>query len=321
MLSVEEFRMLNNPKIDIDLKMELTDRADATDMYIIKMMQRFNEKIEFDKYYLSYSGGKDSHLLYWFIKEILQDNKIKIVGINTFMEHHEIRDRILKNSDVVLYPIMKPKEIKAKYGSPCFSKQQDEYIYRYQKGCRSNSLMQRVTGFAFTGTDGKEHKSSFRLNKKARELLLSGELHQISPKCCTFMKKKPAHNYEKETGRKPILGIRGSEGIMRKVQYQTCLQKKGTFTPIFDMSDEIENEIYRRYKIEIPDVYNYIQRTGCMGCPYGNYKGDTQKELSLINENQRRFVCDYFKESYKVLGINTKVQTTIFDFIGDKENE
>ena len=40
-----------------------------------------------------------------------------------------------------------------------------------------------------------------------------------------------------------------------------------------------------------------------MGCPYGSYKHDTEKELELINENQRKFVCEYFKESYKVLGI------------------
>lgn len=303
MLTIEELRKTRNNDIDIEEKMEIISRADDIDMYIIRVLQRFTEKIDFDKYYLSYSGGKDSHLLYWLIKEIIQDDKIKIVGINTYMEHHEIRDRILKNSDVVLFPELKPFEIKEKYGSPCFSKQQDEYIDRYQKGGRTKSLMQRIMGFTFIGSDGKEHKSSFSLNKKARELLLSGNLHRVSAKCCTYLKKKPAHQYEKETGRKPILGIRSSEGIMRKSKYQTCLQKKGTFTPIFDMSDEVEDEIYKRYNIEIPEVYNHILRTGCMGCPYGHYKGDTQKELELINDSQRKFVCEYFKESYKVLGI------------------
>ena len=56
-----------------------------------------------------------------------------------------------------------------------------------------------------------------------------------------------------------------------------------------------------------------------MGCPYGSYKGDTEKELSLISENQKKFVCKYFKESYEVLGINTKIhkQLTIEDFINE----
>lgn len=50
-----------------------------------------------------------------------------------------------------------------------------------------------------------------------------------------------------------------------------------------------------------------------MGCPYGSYKGETEKELSLINEAQFRFVTKYFKESYEVLGIDTSRQMTIFD--------
>ena len=30
---------------------------------------------------------------------------------------------------------------------------------------------------------------------------------------------------------------------------------------------------------------------------------DVAKELNLVNENQRKFVCEYFKESYEILGI------------------
>lgn len=52
------------------------------------------------------------------------------------MEHPEIRDRIYKNSDRVLLPAMKPLEIKEKYGIPCFSKEQDFYIYYYQNAIR-----------------------------------------------------------------------------------------------------------------------------------------------------------------------------------------
>lgn len=40
-----------------------------------------------------------------------------------------------------------------------------------------------------------------------------------------------------------------------------------------------------------------------MGCPYGSYKQETEKELKLINDNQRRFVKELFKESYEVLEI------------------
>lgn len=281
------------------------------DWYLVDLKSRF-DKIKPNTYYLSYSGGKDSHLLYWFIKEYLKRDDIKIVGINTWMEHHEIRDRILKNCDIVLYPQMKPMDIKAKYGSPCFSKIQDDFIDRYQRGSRSKSLMDRIQSREFKGKDGKIHKSSFSLNSKARELLLSGKLHRVSPKCCKILKKDTAHKFEKETGLKAILGVRGDEGAMRKTQYKSCFTKDKKFTPLWDLTDEIEEKIISKYNIDVPDVYKYIKRTGCMGCPYGSYKGDTQKELSLISDSQRRFVMEYFKESYEVLGIDTNIQERLF---------
>lgn len=287
---------------------------DEVDFYLEDLKSKFN-KIKPNTYYLSYSGGKDSHFLYWFIKEYLKRDDIKIVGINTYMEHHEIRDRILKNSDIVLYPELKPMEIKAKYGIPCFSKIQDDFIDRYQRGSRSKSLMDRIQSREFVGKDNKIHSSSFSLNKNAREMLLSGKLHKVSPKCCTYLKKRPAKKFEKETGLKAILGVRGSESAMRRSQYKSCFTKDMKFTPLHDLTDELLDKIYKKYNIEIPKVYNYVCRTGCMGCPYGSYKGDTEKELQLLNDNQLKFVIEYFKESYKVLGIDTNIQTTIYDFI------
>ena len=291
---------------------------DEVDFYLIDLKSRF-DKIKSNTYYLSYSGGKDSHFLYWFIKEYLKRDDIKIVGINTYMEHHEIRDRILKNSDIVLYPKLKPFEIKEKYGSPCFSKIQDDFIDRYQRGSRSKSLMERIQSRQFIGKDGKIHTSSFSLNKKARELLLSGKLHRVSSKCCYYLKKKTAHDFEKETGLKAILGVHGSESAMRKTQYKSCFTKDKKFTPLHDLSDELLNKIYKKYNIEIPKVYEHIKRTGCMGCPYGSYKGDTQKELLLINDNQRKFVFEYFKESYEVLGIDNEIQLTIENFSEERK--
>lgn len=295
---------------------------DDVDFYLEDLKSKFRKLKNvggYSKYYLSYSGGKDSHFLYWFIKEYSypEFNDIKIVGINTYMEHHEILRRILKNSDVVLIPKMKPFEIKEKYGIPCFSKVQDDFIDRWQRGQRTKSLIDRVQRQTFIGKDGKERPHKFKLNSKAREMLLSGKLHRVSPKCCYYLKKKTAHDYEKESGRRAILGVRGSESVMRKEQYKSCFTKSLKFTPLHDLSDELLEKIYKKYNIEIPKVYEQVKRTGCMGCPYGNHYGDTEKELQLLNENQRRFVMEYFKESYEVLGIY--LQTTIFDYIEEKK--
>lgn len=93
---------------------------DEIEFYLIDLKSRFT--IDRSKYYLSYSGGKDSHFLYWFIKEYLHDTEIEIVVVNTYMEHPEISARMYKYADRVLLPEMKPFEIKEKYGIPCFSK-------------------------------------------------------------------------------------------------------------------------------------------------------------------------------------------------------
>jgi hypothetical protein len=216
------------------------------------------------------------------------------------MEHHEIRDRILKNSDIVLYPTLKPMEIKEKYGIPCFSKEQDFYIYYYQNAIRkgkkpSKTIQQKI--------DGTYNKGFSGISKRAREYIKSGNAHKITHLCCYYLKKKPAHDFEKESGLKPILGIRSGESVLRKQQYKSCFTNNGKFVPIHDLSEDLLDKIYKKFNIEIPKVYEKVSRTGCMGCPYGSYMHEIEKELAIINENQKKFVCELFKESYKILNI------------------
>lgn len=269
------------------------------EFYLTDLKSRF-DKIKPNEYYLSYSGGVDSHFLYWFIKDYLKRNDIKIVGINTFMEHQEILQRINNNSDIVLFPTKKPFDIKKEYGIPCFSKMQDSIIDRYQRGSRAKSTMERIIGLDEKGRDW----TKFKLNNTAKTKLLDGTLHRVSPNCCKYLKKEVAHNFEKESGLKAILGVRGSESALRSSKYKSCFTKDRKFTPIYDLSDELLYKIIKQYDIEVPEVYNHISRTGCMGCPYGSYKKETTKELMLVNDNQFEFVCKYFKESYEVLGID-----------------
>lgn len=272
---------------------------DIADLYLYDLKTKF-EKINPKEYYLSYSGGRDSHFLYWFIKEYLHWDDIRIVGINTYMEHHEILDRIRKNCDIVLFPKLKPFEIKEKYGIPCFSKEQDFYIYYYQNALRkgkqpAKTILQKIDGTYDKGFNG--------ISQKARKYVKSGNAHKITHMCCHFLKKEPARRFERETGLKPILGVRASESSLRKTQYKSCFTKDKKFTPIWDLTDEILSAIEKKCGIDVPEVYNNIKRTGCMACPYGTYKFDTQKELMLINDKQFDFVTEYFKESYEALGV------------------
>ena len=163
-----------------------------------------------------------------------------------------------------------------------------------------------VHGYVFTGKNGIKYTTLFKLNKTAKELLLSNKLHKVSPKCCKFLKKEPFKQFEKQTGKKAILGVRGGESNMRKSQYKSCFTKDKKFTPLHDLSDELLEKIYKKFNIEIPQIYDHVSRTGCMGCPYGSWKGETKKELDLLADAKRKFVIEYFKESYDVLGIDYK---------------
>jgi len=132
-------------------------------------------------------------------------------------------------------------------------------------------------------------------------------LHKVSNKCCEFLKKKPAHEFEKIHGLKPITGIMGSESWKRKTTFKGCFTSKGHFTPLWDLTDDLRNEIEQYCGIPVPKVYEYVNQTGCAGCPYGQHgKGhgfeNTNIELSLCGEGQRKFILDYFSESYAFKG-------------------
>ena len=159
---------------------------------------------------------------------------------------------------------MKPLEIKEKYGIPCFSKQQDEYIKRYQTQTRTPYLMTRITG---CDAEGNKLKTYFKLNNKAKDLVLNDKLHKVSNMCCKLLKKDSLRAYEKESGRKAIIGVRGAESKTRKVMYNSYFTKDNKFTPIYDLSDELLEEFIEKYNIEVPNVYKYIPRTGCVRMP------------------------------------------------------
>jgi len=259
------------------------------EFYLEDLKSKFNN-IDFNKYYLSYSGGKDSHFLYWFIKDYLKDNKIPIISVNTRMEHKEILRRMIKYSDHVLLSKHFLHNVIKNDGSPLNSKIQDEMVRRYQAGSRSESLMKFINGSKNGGS------TYFKLNKKTLNSLPS--LFKVSGLCCDRIKKEPLKIYEKQTGRKPIIAVRSNEGINRKSKYNKCLHKNGNFTPIHDLDEKLFNKIMVKYNIEIPEIYKYVNRTGCVGCPYGHRQGDTLLELDLVSEARRNYVIKCFKNAY-----------------------
>jgi 3'-phosphoadenosine 5'-phosphosulfate sulfotransferase (PAPS reductase)/FAD synthetase len=279
-----------------------TITREEMEQYLLTLKERFNE-IDPTKYYMSYSGGRDSHFLFWFMRIWLKDNDpdmyerfkaVDVVSINTRMEHPEILNRMMKNADIIVLPDVKPFEYKADIGIPCFTKMQDGMIRRYQKGNRSYSTMKFVHG---VDTD------RFKLNNRAREALLNGNLHKIGD-CCKALKKDPLYKYAAKSGRLAIIGVRQSESLLRKVNYTSHMMKTGKFTPIFDLGEPMLKAIEVEYGIEVPDIYRVLHQTGCMGCPYGR---NILEELKTLPKVKRDFTIELFRESYDLKGV--KYQT------------
>ena len=103
-----------------------------------------------------------------------------------------------------------------------------------------------------------------------------------------------------------------SESQMRKSAYTSCFTKDMKFTPIYDMTEDLMNEIYKQYNIELPQIYQYINQTGCAGCPYGIGLHHTEIELQLMTPAKRKYVISLFKEAYKIRELNYN-QISIFD--------
>ena len=272
------------------------------EFYLEDLKSKF-AKIKSEDYYLSYSGGRDSHFLFWFIKEYLHDDKIEIVGINTGLEIVEIANRMKNNADRILRPTMKPFDIKEQYGIPCVSKSQDEMVYMYrkqisEKGYATPHFVERVE-------NSLDSKSFFKINNKLHNALFDGTLHNISDLCCKYLKKQPARNYEKENNKLPIIGIMGEESKKRKSMLTSCFNQKKYFYPIWDLTSNIQNIIEIRYGIEIPNIYNYVSQTGCVGCPYGIKRHKkNENEFSFATPQQQKFCINYFKESYDFHGFD-----------------
>lgn len=287
----------------------------AAEFYLEDLKSKF-KKINPSDYYLAYSGGRDSHLLLWFIREYLKETRIPAVFSNTGMEIPEIRERALANADIYLKPALKHFEIKEKYGIPLNTKASDFFVYEYQRrkaqGVADEDMPDWVKYYAMRQVDAyfygqKTGKLGFSaVNQRTCLYMMGGVLHKVSNLCCKYLKKVPGDKYAKETGRKRIIGIMGSESWRRKSIYKSCFSKDRSFHPLWDLTEELRNDIEKQFDIPVPNIYQYVNQTGCAGCPYGQHGKNrffnTNLNLNLCHEGQRKFILEYFKESYEFKG-------------------
>ena len=246
--------------------------------------------------YVSFSGGKDSTVLLHIARELYPD--IEAVFVNTGLEYPEIQSFVKTFDNVtILHPEMRFDEVIKKYGYPIISKEVSECIYQGRLALKTNGeknpyRLQKLLGVA---KDKNGNKSIF--NKEKYKPLLYTDF-MCSHYCCNVMKKTPAKQYVKQSGKKPITAQMASESHLREQQWI----KNGCNG--FDMKSPISNpmsfwteqdvlQYIKEKNIPIAPVYGDIDgcsteklcttgcnRTGCIFCAFGAHleKGESRFE-------------------------------------------
>ena len=241
----------------------LQDKIDMTCEKIEQWYNHYDEQV-----YVAFSGGKDSTVLLDIVRNraFIPDSKlVPAVFSDTGLEYPEIRDFVKTIDNVVwVKPKMNFREVIDKYGFPIISKMQSYYIYEYR-----TSKSEKLKNLRFNGSV----KGYFKISEKWKFLIDAP--FKISSYCCDYLKKHPMKQYEKETKRKPIIGIMAEESSQRRTNYMkygcNAFDKKSPNSmPMSFWTEKDVWEYIKKYNLPYSNIYNMgYDRTGCMFCMFG----------------------------------------------------
>lgn len=269
------------------------------ELKVMKTQQRIREWVsEFgiDGVYVAFSGGKDSTVLLDIVRKMYPS--IPAVFANTGNEFPEIVQFVRKQNNVVwAKPRKSFSELIKEDGYPVVSKKVSRMLKDLKNPTEKNQKIRSLymSNYALNKHGGLRVKivkdgklslvknNSFKLPNKYKYLIDSE--FKISNKCCDYLKKYPMKDYEKLTGRKPLIGTQAEESKMRESAYLQvgCNNfKGGKSQPLgFWTEQDILKYLYDN-EIGIASVYGDIKigedgkyyttgesRTGCCMCLFG----------------------------------------------------
>lgn len=201
--------------------------------------------------YVSFSGGKDSTVLLDLVRNIYPD--VEAVFVDTGLEYPEIREFVKTFDNVtIIRPKMRFNEVIKKYGYPLISKRVSEYVYTARRD--PNSMRAKWLR-------GEEWTKFISVGKYAPLVDLD---FIFSSRCCDIMKKTPLNKFQKETGKKPILGSMAVESINRENMWMKngCNgfeMKSPVSNPIAFWSENDVLQYIRDKDLEIASVYGSVE--------------------------------------------------------------
>ena len=191
-----------------------------------------------------------------------------------------------------------------------------------------------------------------RFNQVKYKFLLDAPF-EISNKCCNVMKKNPAKEYHRRTGRNPITAMMAEESRLRLQQWMLhgCNQFEtnnpksnplsfwreqdilkyiqlnhlpicsvyGEIVPDFDAVDQMENQITINDVLgeanELPLKTTGCKRTGCMFCGFGCHLNNDERFVKMKQTHPKQY--DYIMRSEELGGLNYK---EVIDWINEHGN-
>ena len=226
--------------------------------------------------YVGWSGGKDSTVVRHLVRQEYP-NAVSVYS-NTGLEYPEVRRFVQAAKDrgepvEILRPKMRFDEVIKKYGYPIISKEVSEKIRKARRNildgkyslrlCQLGVMPDEYGGLAvderydyFAAVEGSKFEA-----KKYRPLLDVDFM--ISDECCWEMKKSVMVEYEKTSGRVPILGMMAAESRKRmqgwmRTGCNAFESDKPQSNPIAFWTDQDVLQYIRLYSLEIPSVYGEI---------------------------------------------------------------
>ena len=224
---------------------------------IIMTQQRIRQWYEHweGQVYVSFSGGKDSTVLKHIVDNMYDD--VPALFVNTGLEYPEIQKFAMSQKNVVtVRPEMRFDEVIKKYGYPVVSKEVALKISQ-TKSCPNGYAAQ-----SFDPNSPKIQRYGSRYDLSKWKYLLDVPFNS-SHMCCDVMKKKPAKQYTKETGRKPFIGTMAAESQLR---YQHWLEngcnafesKRPTSQPLSFWTEQDILQYIKKYNVPYCSVYGDI---------------------------------------------------------------
>lgn len=268
---------------------------------------------------VSISGGSDSDIIMDICAKISKD--MHYVFFDTGIEYQATKEHIeyLSNRYNVNIKTIKPKQtipnVVKKYGVPFLSKTVSDEICRLQKhnfNFSDHSFNEDYIKYSnciqalrwYHNNFGENSRYNIMYRKYLKEFLIKyPPTFKISNKCCDKCKKDLAHKFMKDNNIVlDITGIRKYEGGARSKIISCYREDKNgikLFTPLLFFTESDKNEYNKLNNIVNSDCYTKygLKRTGCVGCPYGDYKN----ELLIIQKYEPKLynLCiNLFGESY-----------------------